>query len=147
MNFIGFEREDEAHEWAKTRLGIERNPPFFRALSAVDEKGDFVCVVVLTNFSAMNVDVNIAISGKFTPVAMVDMFNAVFSLIFDILHAERATGLTGGKNKLAQNIIERFGFKKEGVMRNAFKRDEDLVLYGFLAEEYHKHKWFRNNGN
>lgn len=103
--------------------------------------------MVLTNFSSLNVDVNIVVEGELTSVSTVVMFNAVFNLIFNKLHAERATGLTGSRNKLAQNIIERFGFTKEGVMRNAFKRGEDLMVYGFLAEEYLKHKWFRNNGD
>jgi hypothetical protein len=143
MRFIGFEREVEAETWARGKLDIESEPGFFRTLSAVDDNDEFVCVVVLTNFTARNIDLSIVIdSEKVTPKNTVVMFNEVFSTVFDKLHAVRVTGLLRGKNTKAKKLNEHFGFKLEGVMRKAFA-DDDLHIYGFLAEDYHSHVWYR----
>lgn len=144
MKFIGFEREEEAERWARMRLGLEQAPEFFRAMSSVDKNGEFMCVVVMTNFSSTNVDINIAMDGKkMRPKATIEMFNEVFGFLFDRLHVKRATGLTDSDNKAAQKIIEHFGFKLEGAMRKAAMHGRDLMIYGFLAEEYHNHAWRR----
>ena len=145
MTYIGFQREDEAEVWARARLQAGDPPAFFRARSSVDETGEFAFVVVLTNFSSINVDMNIAMEkGKITPKALIVMFNEVFSFLFEKLHLKRATGLTSKSNSKARNAIEKFGFKLEGVLRNAAPRNDDLIVYGFLAEEYHKHAWRRS---
>lgn len=143
MRFIGFEREDEAEAWARKKLEVEEAPSFFRAMSAVDDEGEFACVVVLTNFSSRNIDLNIVIdSKKVTPKGTIVMFNEVFGFVFDKLKVARVTGLLRGKNKRAKRLNEHFGFKLEGVMRKAFA-DDDLHIYGFLAEDYHSHVWYR----
>ena len=143
MRFIGFEREDEAEAWARAKLELENVPSFFRAMSAVDENDEFVCVVVMTNFTQRNIDLSIVIGGKgLMPKGMLVMFNEVFGFVFDKLHVARVTGLLRGKNTQAKKINEHFGFKSEGVMRKSFI-DDDLHIYGFLAEDYHSHVWYR----
>ena len=143
MRFVGFEREDEAEAWARARLELEDAPGFFRTLAAVDENDEFVCVVVMTNFTPRNIDLSIVIDHrKVTPKGTIEMFNEVFGFVFDKLHAARVTGLLRGKNRRAKKLNEHFGFKLEGVMRKAFA-DDDLHIYGFLAEDYHSHVWYR----
>ena len=143
MRFVGFEREDEAEAWARARLELEDAPGFFRTLAAVDENDEFACVVVMTNFTPRNIDLSIVIDHrKVTPKGTIEMFNEVFSFVFDKLHAARVTGLLRGKNRRAKKLNEHFGFKLEGVMRKAFA-DDDLHIYGFLAEDYHSHVWYR----
>ena len=143
MRFIGFEREDAAEAWARAKLELEDAPEFFRTMSAVDENDEFVCVVVMTNFTQRNIDLSIVIdSKKVTPKGTIAMFNEVFGFVFDKLHAARVTGLLRGKNRKAKRLNEHFGFKLEGVMRKAFV-DDDLHVYGFLAEDYYSHVWYR----
>ena len=143
MRYIGFEREEEAEQWARNKLNLPNPPEFFRAAAAVDAAGEFVCVVVMTNFTPRNVDLNIAIDKtKVRPKATIDMFNGVFGFLFDQLGVARVTGLLRGKNVEARRINEHFGFKLEGIMRKAFP-DDDLHVFGFLAEEYHAHAWRR----
>lgn len=145
MKFIGFEREEEAELWARERLGLSNPPNFFRAMSAVDEHENFVCVVIFTNFSQLNVDTNIVIDAeKVRPKESILMFNKAFGFLFDTLKVRRTTGLTSESNHKARRVIEHFGYKLEGVMRNALPNDEDLYVYGFLAEEFHNHKWYRH---
>lgn len=144
MKYIGFEREEEAELWARSKLGLENAPEFFRAVSAVDEVGDFVCVVVMTNFTPRNVDLNIAIAGKYVmrPKGTVEMFNQIFGFLFKKLNVARATGLVKGKNIESKRVTEHFGFKLEGIMRKSFI-DDDLHIYGFLAEDFIAHPWHR----
>jgi RimJ/RimL family protein N-acetyltransferase len=98
---------------------------------------------VLTNFTPRNIDLSIVIDHrKVTPKGTIEMFNEVFGFVFDKLRAARVTGLLRGKNRRAKKLNEHFGFKLEGVMRKAFA-DDDLHIYGFLAEDYHSHVWYR----
>jgi hypothetical protein len=91
-------------------------------MSTINDNNDFVFVVVLTNFSMRNVDINIAMDGsKMTPKCTIEIFNKVFTFLFDELHVSRVTGLSRKDNLKAQKIIEKFGF----------------VL------EYKNHKWYR----
>lgn len=143
VRYIGFDREEEAEKWAREKLNLPEPPEFFRAAAAVDEAGEFVCVVVMTNFTPRNVDLSIAIDKqKVRPKATIMMFNGIFGFLFDQLGVARVTGLLRGKNTDAIRINEHFGFKLEGIMRKAFP-DDDLHVYGFLAEEYHTHAWRR----
>lgn len=143
MKFIGFEREEEAERWAREKLDLVFAPEFFRAMSAVDDEGEFVCVVVMTNFTPRNIDLNIAIDAeKVRPKATIEMFNEVFGFLFDELRVARVTGLVRGKNEKSKKISEHFGFSLEGVMRDSFEGD-DLHIYGFLAKEFRSHPWRR----
>jgi RimJ/RimL family protein N-acetyltransferase len=143
MHVIGFDREEDAELWARQKLDITATPSFFRAMSAVDDNGDFICVVVFNNFSMRNIDLSIVMEKKkVTPRGIIRMFNDVFGYVFNTLKAARVTGLLRGKNEEAKRINEHFGFKLEGVMRKAFDND-DLHIYGFLAEDYRSHAWYR----
>ena len=143
MKYIGYEREEEAERWARNELGIQKTPDFYRAVSAVDNNGDFVCVVVMTNFTARNVDLNIVMKcKKVFPKGVVTMFNEVFTLVFGHCRMARATGLISSKNARSRTIAEKFGFKLEGIMRSALP-DDDVCIYGMLAEDYKTHAWCR----
>jgi RimJ/RimL family protein N-acetyltransferase len=144
MRYIGFDREEEAELWARKRMGLTQAPPFFRAISTINDDNNFVFVVVLTNFSMRNVDINIAMDGSYmTPKCTLEIFNKVFTFLFDELHVSRVTGLVPISNKKAQKVDEKFGFVLEGIMRNALPNNEDLLVYGFLEKEYKNHKWYR----
>lgn len=145
MKYIGFEREKEAVEWAKNIIGIDGVTGFARAVSAVDDDGNFVFVIVLSNFSALNVDMHTAaIPGASwaRPREILKMFNDLFEFVFDRLKLQRVTGLVRSKNVAARRFDEHIGFELEGVMRRAFV-DDDLCVYGFLKENFESHKWRR----
>jgi RimJ/RimL family protein N-acetyltransferase len=145
MKVIGFEREEEAIAWAKERLGIARPTGFCRAISAVDSRGEFVLVVVLSNFSKTNIDMHTAaVAGGTwaTPKGSIRMFNFIFEYAFKQLGALRVTGLVRASNWAARKFDEHLGFTLEGIMRKAFDGD-DLCIYGFLDEDYALHSWAR----
>ncbi len=147
VKFIGFEREAEAIEWAKARIGIAGPTGFCRAMSAVTADDQFAFVVVLSGFVPGNIDMHTASAagdGWISPKATVRMFNAIFHYAFDEHKANRVTGLVRASNIAARQFDEHIGFQLEGVMRKAIC-GEDLYIYGFLAEEFNQHKWFRSS--
>lgn len=141
---IGFDRESEAVEWCRQTIGLEGTHGFCRAISARDERG-FLVVVVLSNFTNRNIDLHIAAHPSIkwaTPGLAKELFNAVFSYCFEKLKAVRLTGLIKSSNRSCRRFVERLGFQLEGVMRKAFN-DDDLCIYGFLDEEFATHPWRR----
>lgn len=143
MKFIGFEREDEALEWAKNHMQIEGETGFCRAMSTVDNDDKFVLVTVFSNFTPRNVDMQIAIAEggiKMTRYAFAEIFNAAFGYVFDKLGAARVTGLVKASNTKARRFDEHLGFKLEGIMREAFE-DDDLCVYGFLRKDFETNRW------
>ena len=144
MKFIGFNREEEAEAWVRGKMDLPHEPGFFRAMSAVDKDGEFVCVVVLTNFTSRNIDINIAIdSAKMRPKGTIEMYNGVFGYLFDTLGVKRLTGLVGSDNDKSLSVVPKFGFLYEGTMRKALGNDKDLHIFGLLAEDYYQHNWYR----
>ena len=139
---LRLEREEEAEIWARERLGLLTAPDFFRTVSLVDSSGQFKVVVVLTNFTSRNVDLNVAVDAPVPPRGAMKLFNETFSFIFDSLKLVRATGLVQGKNDAAKAFIQGMGFQLEGVMRKAFP-DDDLFIYALLEEQYRSHPWYR----
>lgn len=144
MKFIGFDREEEAEKWARERMSAQIEPGFFRAVSCVDTDDKFVAVAVFTNFTSRNIDLNFAAAeGNWAkPKGSVEMFNGMFSYVFDTLKAVRVTALINSNNKESEDLVKHIGFKLEGVMRKSFD-DGDLHIYGFLNEEYQSHAWRR----
>lgn len=147
MRYIGFDREEEAIEWAKQRLGITNEVGLCRAMSAEDKDGKLAFVVILSNFTPRNIDMHTAaVDGAqwASPREIIRMFNSIFGYAFQILGAKRVTGLVKSRNQAARQFDEHLGFKLEGVMREAFE-DDDLCLYGFLKQDFTSHPWYRTN--
>ena len=146
MKYIGYNEEDKAEKWASNKLGVKSSPEIFRALSSLNNKGDLACVILLTNFTKGNIDINIAAEGNSwaTPKNTILMFNGLFKMVFDELKAIRATALIAESNISCIKLVKHVGFVKEGVMRKAYDNDENMHIYSFLANEYHEHKWYRS---
>lgn len=145
MKYVGDINEEAAEAWARSRLGLKQAPDVFKAISSVDDMGEFACVILLTNFTKRNIDLNIAgEKGWAQPKLCIDLFNGVFSTVFNKLKAVRATALIGESNLASQRFVTHLGFKKEGTMRKAYDNDENMHIYGFLKEEYMSHDWCRS---
>lgn len=55
--------------------------------------------------------------------------------IFDSFPAERITAFTDAENLAAQQVMEKIGFQREGIMRRSMFRDgkwRDIAIYGIL---------------
>ncbi len=62
------------------------------------------------------------------------VLGAVCRYPFDQLGCIRVTAICAKKNKRSRQMVERIGFKLEGVARKAFGKD-DACIYGLLRPE------------
>jgi RimJ/RimL family protein N-acetyltransferase len=134
------ERVDAAVAWAKERIGAEGIGNNCSAVSVVDDNDRFIAVCIFSSYIGTNVDMHLA-AERGTNWLSRSYFHAVMYLPFEVLQVSRITGLIRGSNLDTQRFAGRMGFQYEGRMRKVFEDGDDLVLYGFLREEYERHPW------
>ena len=131
---------DAAVAWAKEQIGAEGIGQDCAAVSLVDDQGEFMAVCVFSSYIGTNIDMHLAAKPGAHWLSR-SYYNAVMALPFDVLQVPRITGLIRGSNLHTQRFAGRMGFQYEGRMRKIFADGEDLVLYGFLREEFERHPW------
>lgn len=135
-----FDRVPEAVAWAKQRIGLVGASGDVTAISLVNDNNEFQAVTVYSAYTSQNIDMHIAALPNRNWLSR-SYFNASFYLPFRVLEVPRVTGLIRADNPLAPKFVERLGFQYEGRMRKAFEDGSDMLLYGFLLEEYQQHPW------
>ncbi len=131
---------DAAVAWAKEQIGADGIGQDCAAVSLVDDQGQFLAVCVFSSYIGTNIDMHLAARPGSHWLSR-SYYNAVMALPFDVLQVPRITGLIRGSNLSTQRFASRMGFQYEGRMRKIFADGEDLVLYGFLREEFERHPW------
>lgn len=134
------ERVSDAVAWTKARIGAEGIGENCAAVSLVDDRGEFLAVCVFSSYLGTNIDMHLAARPGAHWLSR-SYFNAVMALPFDVMQVSRITGLIRGSNRHTQRFAGRMGFQYEGCMRKVFADGDNLVLYGFLREEYERHPW------
>jgi RimJ/RimL family protein N-acetyltransferase len=134
------ERVAAAVAWAKGRIGADGIGDNCSAVSLVDEHDRFIAVCIFSSYIGTNVDMHLAAERGRHWLSR-SYFNAAMYLPFEVLQVSRITGLIRGSNQHTQRFAGRMGFQYEGRMRKVFADGDDLVLYGFLREEYERHTW------
>lgn len=134
------ERVSDAVAWTKARIGAEGIGENCAAVSLVDDQGEFLAVCVFSSYLGTNIDMHLAARPGAHWLSR-SYFNAVMALPFDVMQVSRITGLIRGSNLHTQRFAGRMGFQYEGCMRKVFADGDNLVLYGFLREEYERHPW------
>lgn len=122
----------EIARWVGDRLGIDDFSPFCGALGIIDDHG-IIAGVVFNNYRHPNIEATIASTTPRWCTSRV--LRGIFSYPFWQLKCSRVTAVTSVKNQPTQAFLCRIGFQQEGVMRRAFRNDEDAVIFGMLAEE------------
>lgn len=62
---------------------------------------------------------------------------------FDQLGCARVTAMIHRKNKASRTLVEKLGFKVEGVLRKAAPTGGDIIIYGLLREDC---RWLAASG-
>lgn len=63
------------------------------------------------------------------------VLRAIFGLVFDKMKCERCSAFVSKNNQASKNLVERLGFRPEGVIRLYADDGQDRLLYGMLKEE------------
>lgn len=114
--------------WAELRLKCKLVNCFTIA-STYDDK--LAALAVFHDFKQNSVEIDFVCDN---PKGMTRAFcKAVSTYVFG--NWRRATCFTTPEHKAAQRLIERLGFKREGIQRKAADDGRDLIMYGILKEE------------
>jgi [ribosomal protein S5]-alanine N-acetyltransferase len=71
---------------------------------------------------------------------MTEILTIMIPFVFETLKLNRLVGDIFAGNEGSRKLLEKFGFKKEGVLRQTDfdgKNYHDTVVYSMLAEDYH----------
>lgn len=63
------------------------------------------------------------------------VLKAIFYIAFNFLGCRRASVRVDAKNKKSLNLVERLGFKKEGILRGFENNGHDGVVYSMFKNE------------
>jgi len=105
--------------------------------AVVDEKGDILGAVVFSEYRKTDIQISIAADSK--RWLSKKIVRDIFSYPFFFLGCNRATSYTAENCANVQDILIKFGFRKEGVLRKALNCG-DALIYGMLREEC---KWIK----
>lgn len=104
-----------------------------------------VGAVVYNNFHKNNVNIPISIEAT---VILVDsqelsryIVSALFSYPFAVLKVGRLQVTVARKHKRVRKLVERLGFKFEGIARQGYILGGDAAVYSMLPDEC---RWIRN---
>jgi hypothetical protein len=132
---------DSIAEWVMRNLGWRAVKPY-RAIGAIDDRGELVAGVVWNGYNAANVDMTAYAPGRISRRAL----RAIFTYAFLDLKATRITARTRRGRMSADDraridgaggLLERMGFICEGSARHYYGpgKANDAVIYRMLRHE------------
>lgn len=125
--------EDEFFaDWVASRLDIPIETKICTAVGIMDGH-HIMGGVVYSHFYGHDIQMTIATTDK--RWATRATLRTLFKYPFDQLKVERVTATTAKSNKKARKMLEKLGFKLEGVLRKGYDGKRDAVVYGMLKEE------------
>ena len=123
-------------KWLQKRLGGGSVP--CQCFAVLDGK-KLVGVVSFFNFRWPNIEIAFYCEDYRWALNR-DGILELFAYPFVQLKCKRVTALVERKNKKARKMVQRLGFKEEGMLRKAGEKG-DLFIYGLLPEELQLRKY------
>ena len=115
--------------WLESKLGCTFADPC-EVIGILDRTGRPIGAALFNDRSCRNIELTVYGPGAFRR----DVCRQIAAYCFDQMRCERITVRTRYGNEKVRAIIERFGWKPEGILRN-FYGDDDAVIYGMLRTE------------
>lgn len=124
--------DDAVANWVAVRLGITIAPPY-TALGVLDGAGTLIGGAVFHGHCGASIDVTIYAPRALTRGAL----RATCQYVFGQLRCERLGAYCKRSNAGMRALMERLGFRLEGVARRYWGagRDNDAMIYGMLRTE------------
>ena len=89
-----------------------------------------------SNFNGYDGEITVVARGKNPP--MLQAIRYYFHYVWDICKCRRVTSLCYADNPQAVRFNKMLGFKDEGLMRQAGKEQQDVIVFGMLREEFNE---------
>lgn len=137
-----FGHDEELAQWAESEY--PEGAPFPRPVVAIGiadkDTERLYGVAMYSGFTPTNVDFGmITVSRRWATKGTV---RAILYYPFIQLGAKRMTALTLKSNKHARRVLEKFGFRQEGVHPYGFPNGKTAVSYG-LYRDHVIERWFQ----
>lgn len=109
----------------------------YEALGAIDKAGNIIGGFVYCEHRSCLGGGSIAIcaAGERDWLSRSNLKVFLGDYPFRQLGCHRVQAMVSKTNKHARNVIERLGFKNEGLIRGGISPGKDSILYGLLREE------------
>lgn len=124
-------KDAEVIQWVSNGLDITF-PPLSRAIGLARD-GKIIAGVVYHDFRYER-HIEMSMYSTTPRWATKESLYYFFSYPFIQLNCARVTAVTSETNRHTQRFLERLGFTKEGVLREAYP-DGDAIVYGMLKDE------------
>jgi len=124
-------------EWVSRHIGEDLG----RGVGiGLEENGELIAGVFYNMFTGAGISMHVAAVPGRRWMTREYLF-CCFAYPFLQLNCRRVTGLVRVSNLEARKFDEHLGFKREGLIREAFDDGEDGLLYGMLKPEC---RWIRS---
>lgn len=130
--------DEQIAQWTLERIRECGQFTLPRAIGIADDNG-LIAGVVYHGFTGLNCEMSIAAESP--RWASRGRLFFLFAYPFEQLGCQRVTAITARANKRSRDMLERLGFKLEGVARCAMPKNKDAMIYGMVRDEC---KWLEN---
>ena len=132
-------------EWVASRIPQMHGQGFGNAtaIGVVDSMGVPVAGVVFHDYQPYYKTIQVSFAAERSNWLTSRLATDILSYPFGQLGLRRITSLTPRKLRPARTFLEKFGFKREAVLKYGFG-DDDTVVSRLLAEEWATNRFNRN---
>lgn len=128
-------RVDNPHDRAFLEEQVEiRLAQIDRCLAACTDDLKSYVVLGFQHYNGHDMELSIATNGGRT-WATREFLRTAFSYVFDDCGCHRCTVRVREDNTQSLELVKRLGWKQEGVLREAVKTGENLIIFGMLRQE------------
>ena len=110
------------------------------AIGVVSGDGRALGGVVFHNYQPRFRNVEVSFASESARWLTKNLIRQILAYPFDQLACQRITAITPKKAQAARAFLDRFGFKREGVVRRGFGAD-DAIISGLLKREWLRSRW------
>jgi RimJ/RimL family protein N-acetyltransferase len=146
---VVIDRSGAVARWVASRiplmggtLGFEDKAVSFGVLS---DTGQPLGGVVFTDWQPAYRSIQISFASASPKWLTPRLVTAILEYPFGQLACSRITSLTPSRAASAVGFLNRFGFRREGLIRRGFGTD-DAIISGLLAEDWAVHRFNRRSG-
>lgn len=122
------------------RNGLDFGP--CAAIGVVSETGEPLGGVVYHNYRPHCADIELSFASASPKWLTRPLIRGLMAYPFDQVGCQRVTGVTPKRAKEARAFLDKFGFKREGVVRFGFG-DDHAIISGLLRKEWEQSPWAR----
>ena len=131
MKTVIYGQDDRFSDWVSERL----DENFLNTVAiGLEEDGELIAGVVYDNYTKAGINMHIAAEDGRRWLNRDYLFRC-FAYPFLQLGCRRVTGLSREDNVTAHKFIEHLGFRREGLIREAYRDGMNVILYGMLKDE------------